>query len=207
MNLKRSKNYSLKDYSKRVVNLLPSEVHKVSRMKIYAFLLIFMIMSGAVAFAFYEYNIIQDTKAYEDDTMYKRAIISKEQKNVANQNIVLSLGNRISVKEGILNYIFYTNRSVVDILDTFESTLNGEVYLNSLMADSYESFVISASATSHEAISYLINQLKLLKTPEGEKYFTSVFTNSISRNEDEDGNVLFLFQVDCKFEGGLYETE
>lgn len=207
MNLTRNKSYSIKDYAKREVNLLPNEVFQVSRKKFMNVILAFVVISCVFAFGFYENHLIQETKRLEDDTLYKKAAVAKERNNLDQQEIILSLDNRIAMKEFLLDYIFSTNRSVVEIIHVFESTLNGEVYLNSLHANSYDTFVINASATSHEAISYLINQLKRLKTQDNQLYFESVFTNGITRNEDEEGNISFLFQIECTFEGGLNETE
>jgi hypothetical protein len=160
------------------------------------------------SFAFYEYSLIKKTDEFKESTTKMQIQIQSNQETMDNQAIIMSLGNRIALKEVLLNFIFSSNRSIVDILDVFESNTNSEVYLTNLSANSTESFVINASATSHEAISHLINQLKLLKKPNGDKYFESVFTSGITRNEDEDGLVSYLFQLNCNFEGGTdYEVE
>lgn len=203
MKLTRNKTYSIKDYAKREVNLLPHEVHQVSRKKFMNIAIVLVLISCVAAFGFYEFTVYQETKDLEDETLYKRAAVAKEKNELNQQEIILSLDDRITMKESLLGYIFSTNRSVVEIINVFESTLTGEIYLNSLLANSYDSFVINASATSPEAVSYLINQLKRLKTQDGDQYFESVFTAGITRNEDEDGNVSYLFQVECSFEGGL----
>lgn len=205
LKLTKGKSYGLNDYAKREVNLLPNDFHKIAKAKLTIIASIALFIIFCSVFAFYEYTVIMDTDALIEDTEQMRYIISDKQQEIENQNIIISLGNRIELKEVLLNFIFSTNRSIVHILDTFESSLNGEIYLNSLTANSHEMFVINASATSHEAISHLINQLKLLDTLDDEKYFSEVFTNGINRTADDDGNVLYLFQLNCKFEGGIVD--
>ena len=203
MKLRNNKSYSLKDYKKREVNLLPSDFHKVGKVKTAILVLTALFIIAVGAFGYFEYTVYKDIEAIEEQTIAKRAEILKNQKVINNQKIILTIEQRIAKKEFLLDYIFFTNRSISEMIEIFEKTLNGEVYLTSLTADSSTSFLISASALSHEAISYTINQLKLLTYEDGTKYFDDVYTQGIVRNEDEDGNVLYLFQLNCEFGGGL----
>ncbi|MBI9011996.1 MAG: hypothetical protein JEZ08_07155 [Clostridiales bacterium] len=203
MKLRNNKSYGLKDYKKREVNLLPSDFHKVGRLKATITVLMALFIIAVGAFGYFEYTVYKDIEVIEGQTSAKRAEIIKNQRVINNQKIILTIEQRIAKKEFLLDYIFLTNRSISEMIEIFEKTLNGEVYLTSLTADSSTSFVISASALSHEAISYTINQLKLLTYDDGTKYFDDVFTQGIVRNEDEDGNVLYLFQLNCEFGGGL----
>lgn len=203
MKLRNNKSYSLKDFKKREVNLLPSDFHKVGKVKNAILVLTALFIIAVGAFGYFEYTVYKEIEAIEIQTSIKRAEILKNQKVINNQKIILTIEQRIAKKEVLLDYIFLTNRSISDMIEIFEKTLNGEVYLTSLTADSSSSFIISASALSHEAISYTINQLKLLTHEEGTKYFDEVYTQGIVRNEDEDGNVLYLFQLNCEFGGGL----
>ena len=203
MKLRNNKSYSLKDYKKREVNLLPSDFHKVGKVKTAILVLTALFIIAVGAFGYFEYTVYKDIEAIEEQTIAKRAEILKNQKVINNQKIILTIEQRIAKKEYLLDYIFFTNRSISEMIEIFEKTLNGEVYLTSLTADSSTSFLISASALSHEAISYTINQLKLLTYEDGTKYFDDVYTQGIVRNEDEDGNVLYLFQLNCEFGGGL----
>lgn len=208
MKLGNKKSYSIKDYAKREVNLLPDSHRRVGKFKFAKFMAFIVAILLVFSFAFYEYSLIKKTDEFKESTTKMQIQIQSNQETMDNQAIIMSLGNRIALKEVLLNFIFSSNRSIVDILDVFESNTNSEVYLTNLSANSTESFVINASATSHEAISHLINQLKLLKKPNGDKYFESVFTSGITRNEDEDGLVSYLFQLNCNFEGGTdYEVE
>jgi len=203
LKLRNNKSYSIKDYKKREVNLLPSEFNKIGKVKAAILVVICLCIVAVGAFGYYEYTVYKDTDAIEAQTSAKRAEIHKNQKLINNQKIIMSIEQRITKKEFLLDYIFLTNRSISEMIEIFEKTLNGEVYLTSLTADSSNTFVISASALSHEAISYTINQLKLLTYDDGTKYFDDVYTQGIVRNEDEDGNVLYLFQLNCEFGGGL----
>lgn len=203
MKLRNKKSYSLKDYKKREVNLLPSDFHKVGKIKTAILVLTALFIIAVGAFGYFEYTVYKDIEAIEEQTIAKRAEILKNQKVINNQKIILTIEQRIAKKEFLLDYIFFTNRSISEMIEIFEKTLNGEVYLTSLTADSSTSFLVSASALSHEAISYTINQLKLLTYEDGTKYFDDVYTQGIVRNEDEDGNVLYLFQLNCEFGGGL----
>ena len=208
MNLNKTKSFTLKDYRKKEINLLPSDFHKVSKVKLYTTFVVFLCVIAVGVFAYYEYTIFKETSDFKDEIMVKQAAINANNQKIENQNLIINLGNRIELKEILLSFIFSTNRSIVDILDTFEASLNGEIYLASLNANSTDAFTISSSSTSNEAISLLINRLKLLKTVDGDKYFSSVFVNGITRTEDEEGNVLYLFQLNCQFEGGIVdETE
>ncbi|MCH4888803.1 hypothetical protein EZV73_14505 [Acidaminobacter sp. JC074] len=203
MKLGKSKVYSLKDYKQREVNLLPPDFHRGARIKAGILMFVALCIVAVGAFAFYEYTVIRDTKALEEETIIKKAAIAKNQNTISKQNIIMSLDTRIALKEFLLDYVFTANRSLSEMIDLFESKLNGEVYLTSLTADSSTSLTVSASALSHEAVSYTINQLKLLSFEDGTKYFDTVTTNGIVRNEDEDGNVTYLFQLECKFGGGV----
>ncbi len=202
MKLRKSKVYSLKDYKQREVNLLPSDFHRGAKIRAGVLILIAVCIVAVGAFAFYEYTVIRDTKLLVEETQTKRIEIAKSQNVINDQNIVVSLDTRIDLKEYLLDYVFTANRSISEMIDLLESRLNGEVYFTSLTADSNESLTVSASAISHEAISYTINQLKLLAYEDGTKYFDDVTTNGIVRNEDEDGNVTYLFQLECQFGGG-----
>ena len=202
MKLRKSKVYSLKDYKQREVNLLPSDFHRGAKIRAGVLILIAVCIVAVGAFAFYEYTVIRDTKLLVEETQTKRIEIAKSQNVINDQNIVVSLDTRIALKEYLLDYVFTANRSISEMIDLLESRLNGEVYFTSLTADSNESLTVSASAISHEAISYTINQLKLLAYEDGTKYFDDVTTNGIVRNEDEDGNVTYLFQLECQFGGG-----
>lgn len=207
MNFIRKKKYSIKDYAKREVNLLPSEFYQISRQRIVNLLGIFIALSLVVSFGLYERAIYKETKSIEDETFAQKVMIQRNSKRLENQEIILGLQERIAVKEMLLDFIRNTNHSIVEVIDMFESKLNGEIYLNSLMANSYDAFVISASATSHEAITALINQLKHMEDVSGQRYFSDVFTNAITRSVDDEGNVLLLFQLECTFEGGLSEVK
>jgi len=202
LKLRKSKVYSLKDYKQREVNLLPSDFHRGAKIRAGVLILIAVCIVAVGAFAFYEYTVIRDTKLLVEETQTKRIEIAKSQNVINDQNIVVSLDTRIDLKEYLLDYVFTANRSISEMIDLLESRLNGEVYFTSLTADSNESLTVSASAISHEAISYTINQLKLLAYEDGTKYFDDVTTNGIVRNEDEDGNVTYLFQLECQFGGG-----
>lgn len=204
MRLNKNKTYSLKDYQKREVNLLPSNFHRANRIKFGFLMFVAFCVVCVGAFAYYEYSYYQETKDIIHQTKVKREAIADNQKIINNQNIVFSIEQRIAKKEVLLAYIYYSNRSLSDIIDTIESSLNGEVYFTSFKADSSTSVVISASALSHEAISHTINKLKLITNDDNSKYFTDVYTNGIVRNEDENGNILYLFQLECKFEGGVF---
>lgn len=205
MKLKRNKSYNIKDYRKREVNLLPSNFHRIGRMKIIMTMTIALCIVVIGAFAYYEFSYYQEIKEIQHQTELKRNAISDNQKTINNQNVIVSIERRIAKKEFLLDYIYLSNRSLYDMIDKFEQTLNGEVYLTSLSADSSSKLVVSASAISHEAISYTINQLKHLVHEDGSKYFSDVFTQGIVRNEDENGSVLYLFQLTCEFEGGNFD--
>lgn len=203
MKLGNKKGYSLKDYANKEVNLLPSDFHRGAqvRMGILVGIILIGILIGM--FAYYEFTVYKDTQDLNNEIMLKKAVITANEQEIENQNIILSLGSRIQLKELLLDYIFSTNRSVVDILESFETTLNGEVYLDSLTANSTDSFVITATTTSYKSIVIFINKMKLLETEDGEKYFSIVFTNGITRNVDDDGVITYTFQLDCTFEGGI----
>lgn len=193
----------MKDYRNKEINLLPDDFHKVNKKRVFLAFLISLCVIIVCLFSFYEYTLFHDTNNMEDEISAMKTAISSNSQKIENQSIIINLGNRIEMKEILLNFIFSTNRSIIDILDTFEASMNGEIYLASLSANSTDTFTISASATSTEAISYLINKLKLLRTVEDTRYFESVFVNGITRSEDESGNVLYLFQLNCKFGGGV----
>lgn len=203
----KSKAYSLKDYSKREVNLLPADYYKAGRIKIYTTLVIAFVIVAVGFFGFYEYSIYRNTKELEKATHERRVEIAKNQRVINNQNVIVSLDQRIAKKELLLAYIFKLNRPITEIVELFESTLNGEVYLSSLTVDSQASLVVSASALSSESIGLTINKLKHIKDADGNKYFDDVTTQGIVRNEDEDGNVLYLFQLNCEFGGVANEVE
>jgi heme/copper-type cytochrome/quinol oxidase subunit 2 len=201
--LKKSKAYSVKDYKNKDINLLPPEFSKVSRTRLLSLIAVACSVIAIVAFGYYEYSIYNQTKDYENDTLVKKMIIQANNQKVENQMIILSLGERIQRKEILLDYIFSTNRSVIQILDRFENSLNTEVYLSSLTADSTDSFSILATADSHEDVSQLINELKLLKKPDGNKYFEDVFVSGLTLKEDYLGDKHQVFELHCKFEGGV----
>ena len=203
MKIGKSKNYALKDYQSREVNLLPSDFHRAGRIKIYILLFIAVCIIAVGAFGYYEYTVFDNTKALKESTQLKRVEIAKSQKQISNQKAIISIDQRITQKEMILDYLFLINRPIDEIMNVFEQSMNGEVYLTSMTADSSSSFVVSATALSHEAISFTINQLKLLTYDDGSKYFNTVTTQGIVRNEDEAGNVLYLFQLNCEFGGGV----
>ena len=203
MKLRKSKVYSLKDYKQREVNLLPPDFHRGAKIRTGVLMLVAVCIVAVGAFAFYEYTVIRDTKTLVEETQAKRIEIKKNENEIAKQNVIVTLDQRIALKEFLLDYVFTANRSLSEMVEVFESKLNGEVYLTSLTADSSSNLTVSASALSHEAISYTINQLKLLTYEDGTKYFDDVTTNGIVRNEDEDGNVTYLFQLECEFGGGL----
>ena len=203
MKLRKSKVYSLKDYKQREVNLLPSDFHRGAKIRTGVLMLVAVCIVAVGAFAFYEYTVIRDTKTLVEETQAKRIEIKKNENEITKQNVIVTLDQRIALKEFLLDYVFTANRSLSEMVEVFESKLNGEVYLTSLTADSSSNLTVSASALSHEAISYTINQLKLLTYEDGTKYFDDVTTNGIVRNEDEDGNVTYLFQLECEFGGGL----
>ncbi len=203
LKLRKSKVYSLKDYKQREVNLLPSDFHRGAKIRTGVLMLVAVCIVAVGAFAFYEYTVIRDTKTLVEETQAKRIEIKKNENEIAKQNVIVTLDQRIALKEFLLDYVFTANRSLSEMVEVFESKLNGEVYLTSLTADSGSKLTVSASALSHEAISYTINQLKLLTYEDGTKYFDDVTTNGIVRNEDEDGNVTYLFQLECEFGGGL----
>ena len=205
MKFGKSKNYALKDYQSREVNLLPSDFHRAGRIKGYIVMFIALCVISIGAFGYYEYTVINETQALKDDAQARRVEIAKNQQVINNQKAVISIDQRIAKKELLLDYIYIANRPIDEIIDVFENSLNGEIYLSSMSADSTTSFVVSASALSYEAASYTINQLKLLTYDDGTKYFDSVSTQGIVRNEDEDGNVLYLFQLNCEFGGGLID--
>jgi len=203
LKLRKSKVYSLKDYKQREVNLLPSDFHRGAKIRTGVLMLVAVCIVAVGAFAFYEYTVIRDTKTLVEETQAKRIEIKKNENEITKQNVIVTLDQRIALKEFLLDYVFTANRSLSEMVEVFESKLNGEVYLTSLTADSSSNLTVSASALSHEAISYTINQLKLLTYEDGTKYFDDVTTNGIVRNEDEDGNVTYLFQLECEFGGGL----
>jgi len=204
LRLNKNKTYSLKDYQKREVNLLPSNFHRANKIKFGFMLFVAFCVICVGAYAYYEYTYYQETKDIIYQTQAKREAIADNQKIINNQNVIFSIEQRIAKKEVLLDYIDYSNRSISNIINTIEDSLNGEVYFTNFKANSTESVVISASAISHESISYTINQLKLITNDNNTKYFTDVFTNGIVRNEDENGNILYLFQLECSFEGGVF---
>jgi hypothetical protein len=171
----------------------------------YSILAIALCIIAVGAFGYYEFSVYQNTKIVKEDTQVKRVEIAKNQKTINNQKAVMSIDQRITRKELVLDYLFMINRPIDEIIDMFEQTLNGEVYLTSMSADSSSTFVVSATALSNEAISYTINQLKLLSYEDGTKYFESVTTQGIVPNIDEDGNELYLFQLNCVFGGGVID--
>jgi hypothetical protein len=197
----------LKDFKNREVNLLPSDFHKGAKIRFGLMIVIAMFVIAVGAFGYYEFSVYQDTQNLKDEIVAKQSKINMNQRTINNQKIIVTLDQRIATKEFLLEYIFAANKSIVDMLDLFEYSLNGEVYLTSLTADSTQSLTVSASSLSHEGISHLINQLKLITDTEGNKFFDDVTTKGIVRNVDEDGNVTYLFQLECQFGGGLYEVK
>ncbi len=199
----KNKIYGLKDYQNKEVNLLSSEYKTSVLSKLLSVFLVLIILAGLGFAGYYEYNVYMDNKQLEVDIDGLRSEIKKNKAVINKQKIIMSVEEQISLKEGVLLGLILTNHPIYDSLEYFESVLNGELYVSSISVDSKESFIVSASAISHEAISYTINRLKLLKYENGAKIFSDVYTNSIVRNEDEDGNVLYLFQLNCDFEGGM----
>lgn len=207
MKLRNKKSYSLKDFKNREVNLLPSDFNKGAKIRLGLMIIIAFFAIAVGAFGYYEFSVYQETQNMKDEIIAKQNKIKMNQKTIDNQKIIVTLDQRIATKEFLLEYIFAANKSIVEMLDLLEDSLNGEVYLTSLTADSTQSLTIGASSLSHEAISHLINQLKLIKDSNGNKFFNDVTTKGIVRNVDEDGNVTYLFQLECEFGGGLYEIK
>jgi hypothetical protein len=201
----KGKSYSIKDYKSREVNLLPSDFNRGARIKTGIIVLIALAIMAVGAFGYYEFTVIQRTAELEDLTQQRIVDIAKNQKIIQKQQVIESIDQRIVIKEALLDYIFMINRPIDEIIDVFEKSLNGELYLTSITVNSTESLNIAASSLSHEAVSFTINQLKLMTTEDGEKYFDEVFTNGIVRNVDEAGNVTYLFQLECKFGGGVLD--
>jgi len=201
----KGKSYSIKDYKSREVNLLPSDFNRGARIKSGITVVIIFAIMAVGAFGYFEYTVIQRTSELEDLTQQRIVDIAKNQRIIQKQNIIESIDQRIVIKEALLDYIYLINRPIDEIIDMFEKALNGELYLTSFSVNSSESLTVSASALSHEAISYTINQLKLMTDVDGEKYFDKVYTNGIVRNVDEAGNVTYLFQLECEFGGGVLD--
>lgn len=207
MKLGNKKSYDLKDFKNREVNLLPSDYHKGAKIRLGLAIVLAICIMGVGAFAYYEYSIYKETQLLYDEISARQLSIAKNQRVINDQKVIVTIDNRIAMKEFLLNYIFDSNASIVDMLNQFESTLNGEIYLTSLTMNSTNSLTVSASSLSHEAISFVINRLKLLQYEDGTKYFDDVTTKGIVRNVDEEGNVTYLFQLECEFGGGLYEVK
>lgn len=203
MSKKTGKTYSLKDYRKREVNLLPIDFHKAGRDKALKFLVFAVIVLGIGAFGYYEYTVFDETNQLETQIEEMTKKINSNNITIADQDVITQIDERIRDRESKIEILEFINRDLYDILDKVENSLNGEIYLSSLALDSQNSVVLDAAAFSNEAISYTINQLKLLKDADGEKYFYDVSTQSIIREETDDGNVLFLFQLSCEFFGGV----
>lgn len=207
MFLKSKKVYKIKDYKNREVNLLPRDLYQVSRQRVLGIAgLVILVISIAIVIG-YEYSLIQMRNDLESEIKRKTVEMSSITTSIQNQNVIKSLETRINQKKILIDFIDDRNRSILEIINLFESATMNEIYLTSLSADSEDSFVISATATSNEAISYIINRLKYLEQADGSPYFTKVFTNGIVRNQNEDGNILYLFQLQCEFEGGINEVK
>lgn len=201
----KTKIYTIKNYSKKQINLLPDEINKVKRNNLMSIMLVILLVVIVALFGYYEYTIIKETKELQDEIQISNTIFVSKSQIVENQNIILSLSDRITLKEELLNYIFSTNRSIINILQTFESSSNNVIFINSLSANSTNSFIISGKSLTTEGISALVNKLKKLKTITGEKYFSNVMISGITRvvigvkNE----SVEYQFQMTCEFEGGI----
>lgn len=207
MFLRKKKVYRLKDFKNREVNLLPRDLYKISKKRIIAMATTAILMIFVSLFIGFELTMIKTTEDMRSEIDFKSIEIASDQSVIQNQTIIKSLDSRISQRELLINFIDSKNRSILVAIEAFEELTINEVYLTSLSANSENSFVISATATSNESISYLINQLKLMTQSDGSPYFTKVFTNGIVRNENDEGNVLYLFQIQCEFEGGLDEAQ
>ncbi len=196
------KKYSLKDYKNREVNLLSSDMTSTSS-NVSAILIVLILVVAIGVVGYLEYNVYVENKDLEAEINTMTVEITKNKSIADKQKMIMSVEDKIAMKEGVLFGLLYTNRPIYNTLEYFESVLDGELYISNIAVDSKEAMVISATAISHEAISYTINRLKLLRYENGARVFSDVYTDSISRNEDEDGNILYLFQLNCDFEGGM----
>ncbi len=211
MILNKSKVYSIKNYKDKDINLLPPELTRVNRTRLLTIVAALLCSVVVVVFAIYEFSLYNKTNDYKTNTLNMQGDIQENNQRIENQNIIISLGERIKRKDMLLTYISDSNRSIIDILLTFESQLNVEIYLSALTANSEESLSIIGSSTSHEGVSELINQLKFLTwvdtledgTQVEISYFEDVFLSSMTLEIDENDVEYQVFELHCKFQGGV----